>query len=87
MQIAIIGLVLALLIPIGLLVAIVKLDRRVRSPQQIERLAHVPLLVSIPYERGRYGLLTHGSNFKVVVIVGGVFLVYGATLVIKMMST
>ena len=87
MQIAIIGLVLALLIPIGLLVAIVKLDRRVRSAQQIERLAHVPLLVSIPYERGRYGMLVHGSYFKVAMIVGGVFLVYGATLVIKMMST
>jgi polysaccharide chain length determinant protein (PEP-CTERM system associated) len=87
MQIAIIGLVLALLLPIGLLVAIVKLDRRVRSAQQIERLAHVPLLVSIPYERGRAGVLSRGSNFKVAMIVGGVFLVYGATFVIKMMST
>lgn len=42
-----IGLVLALLIPIGVLFAIVRLDRRVRTPHQIEFYAKVPLLVSI----------------------------------------
>ena len=48
MNVAIIGLVLALAVPLGLLFAIVKFDRRVRSPQQVERLANVPLLAAIP---------------------------------------
>jgi capsular polysaccharide biosynthesis protein len=44
-----IGLVLALLFPLGILFAIVRFDPRVRSAAQIERVAKVPLLVSIPY--------------------------------------
>jgi polysaccharide chain length determinant protein (PEP-CTERM system associated) len=84
---AIIGLVLALLIPIGVVFAIVKFDRRVRSARQIERLAHVPLLVSIPYEAGRYRVRSRGRDVKVALLVGGVFLVYGTTFIIKILST
>jgi polysaccharide chain length determinant protein (PEP-CTERM system associated) len=86
MHIAIIGLVLAVLIPFGLLFAIMKFDRRVRTPQQIERLAHVPLLVSIPYEPGRYPSLSRGRYLKVALLIGGVFLVYGTTFIIKILT-
>ena len=40
---------LAAAVPIGLLVAMISLDGRVRSSEQIERLAKSPLLASIPY--------------------------------------
>ena len=46
---SLIGIALATLVPLGLLFAIVSFDGRVRSAEQIERLAHVPILVSIPY--------------------------------------
>src|SRR5262249_27418579 len=87
MQIGILGLVLAVLVPIGLLFAIVKLDRRVRTAQQVERLAHVPLLVAIPYESGRLRSLAGRRTFKAAMLVFGVFVVYGTAFVIKMMST
>jgi uncharacterized protein involved in exopolysaccharide biosynthesis len=87
MHISIIGLVLAVAIPLGLLFLIVKLDRRVRMPQQIERLAHVPLLVSIPYEPGRYRSLSRGQNLKVALLIAGVFVVYGTTFLIKILAT
>jgi polysaccharide chain length determinant protein (PEP-CTERM system associated) len=87
MQIGIIGLLLGVLAPIGLLFAIVKLDRRVRTPQQVERLAHVPLLVAIPYEPGRLRSVAGRSTFKAAMLVFGVFVVYGTTFVIKMMSS
>ncbi len=87
MNVAIIGLVLALAVPIGLVFAIVKFDKRVRVPHEIERLAHVPLLAAIPFDRAHSRSLARGRDFKVAMIVTGVFLVYGATYVIKMMST
>jgi polysaccharide chain length determinant protein (PEP-CTERM system associated) len=86
MHIAIIGLLLAIAIPIGLLFAIVKFDRRVRTPQQIERLAHVPLLVSIPFEPGRRAQ-GRSRDLKVALLIGGVFVVYGTTFLIKILST
>jgi hypothetical protein len=46
---SLIGLALAVLAPLGMLFAMVSFDGRVRSAEQIERLAHVPILVSIPY--------------------------------------
>jgi len=49
MHFSAVGLVLAILIPFGILFAIVRLDPRVRTASQIERVAKVPLLVSIPY--------------------------------------
>jgi polysaccharide chain length determinant protein (PEP-CTERM system associated) len=45
----IVGIVLAAAVPLALLAALVAFDGRVRSSEQIERLARVPILVSIPY--------------------------------------
>lgn len=47
-HVAIAGLVLAIALPILLLMAWLKYDSRVRSPTQIEQLARLPLLGSIP---------------------------------------
>lgn len=46
---SLIGMVLAVLAPLGVLFAMVSFDGRVRSAEQIEHLAQVPVLVSIPY--------------------------------------
>ena len=46
---SLIGIALATLVPLGMLFAMVSFDGRVRSAEQIERLARVPILVSIPY--------------------------------------
>jgi uncharacterized protein involved in exopolysaccharide biosynthesis len=46
---SLVAIVLAVAVPIGLLVAMVSFDGRIRSSEQIERLARVQLLVSIPY--------------------------------------
>ena len=87
MHIALIGLLLAIAIPLGVVFAIVKFDRRVRSPAQIERLAHVPLLVSIPFEASRHHARARGRSVKVALLVCGVFAVYGTTFLIKIFST
>ncbi len=52
MHIAGAGLLLAVAIPFALLIALVKLDPRVRSPLQIERDAGLPVLGSIPLYLG-----------------------------------
>jgi capsular polysaccharide biosynthesis protein len=83
-----IGLVLALAAPLAFLLAIIKLDPRVRSPRQIERLARVPLLVTIPYaaspgerSRGRH------RGLVVLLMVAGVFAVYAAVFLIKLKTS
>ncbi|MDB4969841.1 MAG: Lipopolysaccharide biosynthesis [Myxococcales bacterium] len=86
MHLTLIGLFLALLVPIGFLVAIVRFDRRVRSPQQIQRL--VPLLGSITYspthrERSRF----RSRGMLAALMVVGVFVVYIATFLIKLRTT
>jgi hypothetical protein len=45
---ALIGLILAVLLPAGILVAVLRLDGRIRNARELESRAKVPLLVSIP---------------------------------------
>jgi uncharacterized protein involved in exopolysaccharide biosynthesis len=47
-QMALIGLILAVLLPAGILVAVLRLDGRIRNARELESRAKVPLLVSIP---------------------------------------
>ena len=53
MHVAIASLVVALLLPLGLLLAIVKFDQKLRSPDQVETLSAVPLLGVTPRYRTR----------------------------------
>jgi len=74
---SLIGLVLAAALPLGLLFALVSFDGRVRSTEQIERLARVPILVTIPYVpsdegRGRARL----RKVLSLLLVAGVFAAY-----------
>ncbi len=86
MHLVMIGLVLALLVPLGYLVLIVRFDHRVRSPAQIQRL--VPLLGSISYapsQREKSRLRT--KEFLALLMVIGVFVVYLTVFVIKLKTT
>jgi hypothetical protein len=49
MHVLLIGLTLAVVLPVGLLFAYVRLNPRILSVRQLERSALAPLLVPIPY--------------------------------------
>ncbi|HXU69416.1 MAG TPA: hypothetical protein VN947_08805 [Polyangia bacterium] len=86
MHLVLIGLILAVLVPLGYLVLIVRFDHRVRSPAQIHRL--VPLLGSISYApsvREKSRLRT--KEFLALLMVIGVFVVYLTVFVIKLKTT
>jgi polysaccharide chain length determinant protein (PEP-CTERM system associated) len=88
MHLTLIGLIVAALVPLSLLFAIVALDKRVRSPQQIERLAKVPLLVSINYKpQRREVVFLRSPAFLVMLMMFGVFAVYAAAFIVKMRTT
>ncbi len=79
MHFAIAGLALGILLPLGLLFGYARFDPRVRSAAQIERMAGVPVLATIPAyptpgDRRRSAL--HGT--VLVVIIVGVLLTYAA---------
>ncbi|MGZ3437910.1 MAG: hypothetical protein ACXVDD_00250 [Polyangia bacterium] len=86
MHLTLIALLIAVLVPLGVLFAIVRLDRKVRSPHQIERL--VPLLGSISYSpthREKSRLRSRGVLAALMII--GVFSVYVAAFLIKLKTT
>jgi hypothetical protein len=86
-QLVIIGLLVAFLLPGGTLFAVVKLDPRVRSGEQIERLARVPLLVSIPDAPGEGEARPNRRGWLAAGMVAGVFAVYAAVLIVRMVVT
>jgi polysaccharide chain length determinant protein (PEP-CTERM system associated) len=84
MHFTLIGIVLAGAVPLGLLFALVRLDPRVRSPQQIERIARVPLLVSIPHGRTSQDQTRDRRRVGVALaLVGCVFVTYAVFLVVR----
>jgi polysaccharide chain length determinant protein (PEP-CTERM system associated) len=79
MHFAIAGLVLGILLPLGLLFGYARFDPRVRSAAQIERMAGVPVLATIPAyptpsDRRRSAL--HGTVLLVIIV--AVMLTYAA---------
>jgi polysaccharide chain length determinant protein (PEP-CTERM system associated) len=84
----VIGLVLGVLVPLALLLAIIRLDPRVRSPWQIQRFAHVPLLVRIPYAEAPHEKSRH-RNRRVLaaLMVAGVFAVYATFFLINLKTS
>lgn len=87
MHVAGAGLVLALLVPLALLVAIVKLDPRVRSPLQIERDAGLPVLGTMPaYLTGPKRRQSLRRYSLAATLFLAVPLVYGLTFTLKLMD-
>lgn len=86
MHISAIGILLGLAVPLAVLFAIVRLDPRVRSASQIERVLKVPLLVTIPYAASR-AEKSSNRGLLVVVMLAGVFAVYVAVFLIKLKTS
>lgn len=79
-----VGILLGCLLPVAILFAIVRFDRRVRSAHQIEVLARVPLLVSITPTRASGPSPTQRQRTRLAIaLVVGVFVIYLATFIIK----
>lgn len=84
LYVAVAGLVLAVAVPVVLLLALVKLDPRVRAPAQIEKLAALPVLGVIP----RYATRSaRARQLRRMALASTLFMtvpvVYGATLALK----
>jgi protein tyrosine kinase modulator len=87
MHVGIAGVLLALIIPLLLLFALVKLDPRVRSALQIEREAGLPVLGSIPmYMSGSRRSLMMRRNAFATILFLSVPLIYGLTYTLKLMD-
>ena len=79
MHFAIAGLGLGIVLPLGLLFGYARLDPRVRSAAQIERMAGVPVLATIPSyptPGDRRRNIVHGS--VLLIMIAGVLLTYAA---------
>lgn len=86
MHLSLIAFMFALLVPLGFLVLMVRLDGRVRSPHQIERL--VPLLGAISYAPGhREKSRFRSRGMMAALMVAGVFVVYIATFIFKLKTS
>jgi polysaccharide chain length determinant protein (PEP-CTERM system associated) len=84
MHFSLIGLVLAVLLPLGLLFALLRFDPRVRTGWQLERATGLPLLVGIPYAPTLSDRLRQRRRALVAgVMVVGVFAAYAAFFVVK----
>jgi len=85
MHIAIAGLALAVLLPLGLLFGYARFDPRARSAAQIERMAGLPVLATIPAyptPADRRRSVMHGTVLAV--IIAGVMLCYAAMYLIRL---
>ena len=81
------GLLLALLIPLGVLFAMVKFDPRVRSPLQIERDAGLPVLGTMPaYLTGRRRRQAVRRQVMAASLFLSVPVVYGVAYAMKLMD-
>jgi hypothetical protein len=84
LHVTIIELLVAFLGPIAFLFAIVRLDPKVRSDWQIERVARVPVLATIPdVPAAREKRRDRRKGLLVMAMIGGVFVLYGIVFLIK----
>ena len=82
------GMLLAIVLPIGLLFLLVKFDPRVRSPRQIERQGGYPLLTVVPAYRTPRDRRRELARMTVTgVVIGAVFLAYGLVYLFKQLSS
>jgi len=88
MYVALGGLTFAFAVPLVLLIGLVKLDPRVRSAPQIERVLHLPLLAAIPGNVSPVQRTKQRTHWILAAsLIVGVFVVYAAALVMKMQSS
>lgn len=88
LYVAIAGLVLAVLAPLGLLFALVKFDPRVRSSRQIEEMAGLPVLGSVPrYNTAAAHEIAHRRFTLAAGIAAAVPIIYGLTLILKWLQS
>ncbi|WP_395679348.1 hypothetical protein [Dokdonella sp.] len=88
LHLAVGGLLLAILVPLGMLLARARLDPRVRSAAQVERLTGLPMLATIPTcptpaERRRTTM--HASALALIVF--GVLLCYTAAFLLQLRAS
>lgn len=84
LHVTIIELLVAFLGPLAFLFAIVRLDPKVRSDWQIERVARVPVLATIPdVPAAREKRRDRRKGLLVMAMIGGVFVLYGIVFLIK----
>lgn len=84
MHVAIIGLILAAVLPVLMLFGWLRVDRRVRSPAQIEQIAGLPVLGTVPVQATRQRAVAqqHSSRMAMMLVLG-VVLAYGLVLTLK----
>ena len=77
------ALIFACSVPLGLLFVLIRFDRKVRNPRQIDRL--VPLLGSISYApTNRDRSVLRSREMAAGAMVAGVFVIYIAVFIIKL---
>lgn len=84
MHVAILGLILAAVLPVLLLLGWLRVDRRVRSPAQIEQIAGLPVLGAVPMRATRQRAVAQQRSSRVaMMLVLGVVLAYCLVLTLK----
>lgn len=87
MHVAGVGIALALLVPLLLLFAIIKLDPRTRSPLQIERDAGLPVLSVMPIYLNSRNRGQHMRRYAVAsMLFMAVPVIYGLVYALKLME-
>ncbi|HET9932075.1 MAG TPA: hypothetical protein VFQ35_15335 [Polyangiaceae bacterium] len=87
LHLCLIGLVTAIAVPCGLLIALVKMDGRLRTERQIERFTKLPVLTTIP--RAETPKTVSKDRFRTVLaaaMVAGVLAVYLVTMIVRVRS-
>lgn len=87
LHLCLIGLVTAIAVPFGLLIALVKMDGRLRTERQVERFTKLPVLTTIP--RAETPKTVSKDRFRTVVaaaMVAGVLAVYVVTMIVRVRS-
>lgn len=87
LHLCLIGLVTAIAVPCGLLIALVKMDGRLRTERQVERFTKLPVLTTIP--RAETPKTVSKDRFRTVLaaaMVAGVLAVYVVTMIVRVRS-
>lgn len=88
MYLGLIGLTVAVVLPLGLLFAYLQLDPRVRSARQLERTALATLVITVPYvPTAARRSAERRRTLLAMALVGGVFASYAAFFVVRLVHS